>query len=680
MAELRHRQVSKKKSTLAVAPAKSEKLPVDASVPDNLLQEKKTSDQYRLALIIVTALAFFTRFYLLNYPNEVVLSATLGSLTVPLVFITMQQSGYSIPACVIASSLVLFDNAHVAETRLILLDATLIFSVALSFYCYVRFSKERNSPFSYNWWKWLLSTGVALSCVISTKYVGTFTFATVGTAVLVDLWNLLDFKAGLTLKQFARHFVARAFSLIILPFMIFLFWFYVHFAILTNSGPGDNFMSPEFQETLGENILAKEARQINYYDTVTLKHKDTGILLHSHDARYPLRYDDGRISSQGQQVTGYSHRDSNNEWQILPVTDFPEDLREGQSVPAGSTIRLRHVVTNTYLLTHDVASPYFPTNQEFTTVDPELANGEKFNYTLFDLRMVSNKDGPLRTKMGVFKLIHVPTKVAMWTHTKKLPEWGFGQYEINGNKNVNEGSNNWYFDEITDLTDPERLKHVPKERKTLPFLKKYLELQSSMFAQNNALTKDHPYASQPLSWPFLVRGVSFWTKDTDRTQIYFTGNFIGWWLEISFIAVYLGVLLADQLSRRRNIHALENSARNKLYNSLGFFFIGWATHYFPFFLMGRQKFLHHYLPAHLAAAYLTGGLFDFIFGEMDIAEKRKKLSQNKNWTYVIATVVVLTLLIACFLYFGPLTYGWPGLTVEQIRSRQLMDIELHFSK
>lgn len=608
------------------------------------------------------------------------LSATLGSLTVPLVFITMQQSGYSVSACVLASSLVLFDNAHVAETRLILLDATLIFSVALSFYCYVRFSKERHTPFSCNWWKWLLATGVALSCVISTKYVGTFTFATVGTAVLIDLWNLLDFKAGLTLKQFSRHFFARAFALIVLPFMIFLFWFYVHFAILTNSGPGDNFMSPEFQETLGENILAKEARQINYYDTVTLKHKDTGFLLHSHDARYPLRYDDGRISSQGQQVTSYTHRDSNNEWQILPVTDFPEDQREGHSIPAGSTIRLRHTVTNTYLMTHDVASPYFPTNQEFTTVSPELANGERFNFTLFDLRMVSNKAGPLKTKMGVFKLIHVPTKVAMWTHTKKLPEWGFGQFEVNGNKNVNEGSNNWYFDEITDLTDPERLKYIPKERKTLPFFKKYLELQSSMFAQNNALTKDHPYASQPLSWPFLVRGVSFWTKDKDRTQIYFTGNFIGWWLEVSFIAVYLGVLLADQLSRRRNIHALENSARNKLYNSLGFFFIGWATHYFPFFLMGRQKFLHHYLPAHLAAAYLTGGLFDFIFGEMDISHKRKKLLSGKNWTYAVATTVVLTLLIGCFLYFGPLTYGWPGLTVEQIRSRQLMEMELHFSK
>ena len=39
--------------------------------------------------------------------------------------------------------------------------------------------------------------------------------------------------------------------------------------------------------------------ELKYYDTVTLRHKDTKVLLHSHPERYPLRYDDGRISSQG---------------------------------------------------------------------------------------------------------------------------------------------------------------------------------------------------------------------------------------------------------------------------------------------------------------------------------------------------------------------------------------------
>lgn len=39
--------------------------------------------------------------------------------------------------------------------------------------------------------------------------------------------------------------------------------------------------------------------EIRYYDTITIKHKDTKVFLHSHPERYPLKYDDGRISSQG---------------------------------------------------------------------------------------------------------------------------------------------------------------------------------------------------------------------------------------------------------------------------------------------------------------------------------------------------------------------------------------------
>lgn len=38
---------------------------------------------------------------------------------------------------------------------------------------------------------------------------------------------------------------------------------------------------------------------LRYYDIVTIKHKDTKVFLHSHPERYPLKYDDGRISSQG---------------------------------------------------------------------------------------------------------------------------------------------------------------------------------------------------------------------------------------------------------------------------------------------------------------------------------------------------------------------------------------------
>ncbi|KAK3044207.1 hypothetical protein LTS18_001889, partial [Coniosporium uncinatum] len=195
--------------------------------------------------------------------------ATLGALTVPVVFLIMWESGYSLPACITAAGLVLFDNAHIGQTRLILLDASLILSMALSVLCYVRFYKLRHAPFSRKWWKWLLLTGVSLSCVISIKYVGVFTFFSIGVPVMIDLWDLLDVnrrQGDLSLPEFGKHLAARVIGLIIVPFMIYLFWFQVHFTILSRSGPGDDFMTPQFQETLSDNVMTQQSVSINYGD------------------------------------------------------------------------------------------------------------------------------------------------------------------------------------------------------------------------------------------------------------------------------------------------------------------------------------------------------------------------------------------------------------------------------
>lgn len=489
------------------------------------------------------------------------LPALLGALTVSTVFLIMWESGYTLPAAIVAAGLVLFDNAHIGQTRLILLDATLVFAMSVSVLCYIRFYKLRHDPFSRKWWKWLLLTGVSLSCVISTKYVGVFTFLTIGSAVAIDLWDLLDVKrreGALTLPEFGRHLAARALGLILVPFLIYLFWFQVHFSILTRSGPGDDFMSPEFQETLSDNIMTANSVTIDYSDSITIRHKETKTYLHSHPDKYPLRYDDGRVSSQGQQVTGYPFNDTNNHWQVLPIQPSLID-GPGHHVKNGDIIRLRHLVTNTYLLSHDVASPYFPTNQEFTTVPPDVAGGERFNDTLFELKIENAKpDQEFKSMSGHFKLIHHPTKVAMWTHTKPLPEWAFKQAEINGNKNIQQSSNIWYVDEIPSLPpNSDRLSVEPKKVRYLPFLRKYIELQRAIFFHNNALTSSHPYASQPVQWPFLLRGVSFWTHNDTRQQIYFLGNPIGWWLASSLLAVFAGIIGADQLSLRRDIDSLE---------------------------------------------------------------------------------------------------------------------------
>lgn len=699
------------------------------------LNTRPSSNTYcsNIALVSITALALFTRFYKIHYPDEVVfdevhfgkfasyylqrtyffdlhppfakmliafvgylvgydgsfkfdnigdsyitnqapylayrsLSAILGSVTVPILYLTLREFDYSIVTALFGASLVLFDNAHVAETRLILLDATLIVSVALSIYCYAKFSNEQRfgKAYSQKWWTWLVLTGVSLSLVISTKYVGVFTFITIGFAVIIDLWNLLDIRTGLTIRQFTRHFVVRLYCLVVLPFFIYLFWFYVHFAVLNKSGPGDAFMSSEFQETLGDSPLARESKQVNYYDIITIKHKQTSGLLHSHGYRYPLRYEDGRVSSQGQQVTAYEGVDVNNQWQILPAQEFPEDQKLGHPVRLDDVVRLYHVNTQTFLLAHDVASPLYPTNEEITAVDFNTSI-TRFNETLFRLPVGdrSTAGSILKTKGSNFRILHLATTVALWTHNDVyLPEWGFGQQEVNGNKKIIDEANNWFVDEIIGLKDS-RSVYIPKPVKTLPFFRKWWELQMQMFEQNNKLSSEHPFASDPLTWPLSLSGVSFWTKNDERKQVYFIGNLFGWGLEVAVMAFFGVFFLAVKLAEQRDVFVLTDDQSKQLFN-LAFLYIGYLSHYVFFFLMARQKFLHHYLPAHLIAAMLTAAILEFFLGK------------TKTLNLVVGGLTVG--LVASFIFFAPLTYGDVALTTAQVLARQWFNIKLHFSK
>ena len=88
------------------------------------------------------------------------------------------------------------DNAHITQTRLILLDAALVLFVALSLLCYVKFHQQRYREFTREWWWWLLATGASLACTLGCKMVGLLTFLSVGAAVLWDLWGILDIRRG----------------------------------------------------------------------------------------------------------------------------------------------------------------------------------------------------------------------------------------------------------------------------------------------------------------------------------------------------------------------------------------------------------------------------------------------------------------------------------------------------
>jgi dolichyl-phosphate-mannose-protein mannosyltransferase len=145
-----------------------------------------------------------------------------------------------------------------------------------------------------------------------------------------------------------------------------------------------------------------------------------------------------------------------------------------------------------------------------------------------------------------------------------------------------------------------------------------------------------------------------------------------------------------------------------MYNSTGFLFLCWAAHYFPFWLMGRQRFLHHYLPAHLASTLVAGALIEFVcnidprtptpppapVAADDPTGKSKGLRSSPRRfvtakermgpksivTGWVVTLTILAVTVWGFCFYAPLTYGTPGLDVAGVQARRWLGYDLHFAK
>lgn len=55
------------------------------------------------------------------------------------------------------------------------------------------------SDFTFEWWGWLLATGVFMACTWGSKVNGILTVFAIGAAVLVDLWDILDYRKNASL-------------------------------------------------------------------------------------------------------------------------------------------------------------------------------------------------------------------------------------------------------------------------------------------------------------------------------------------------------------------------------------------------------------------------------------------------------------------------------------------------
>ena len=82
--------------------------------------------------------------------------------------------------------------------------------------------------------------------------------------------------------------------------------------------------------------------------------------------------------------------------------------------------------------------------------------------------------------------------------------------------------------------------------------------------------------------------------------------------------------------------------------------------------MSRQRFLHHYLPAHLASALVAGSVLNFILVETvnypvsaagSLTRLRPAVRAKMNTMAWGVTLGLLAVIIGVFLFTAPLTYG-----------------------
>lgn len=503
-------------------------------------------------------------------------------------------------------------------------------------------------------------TGLGLGITGSIKWVGLFTIAWVGALTLIQLWVLLGDNKNVSLPTWFKHFTARVFCLIIIPAAFYMAMFAIHFLCLVNPGDGDGFMSSEFQATLNHKGMNDVAADVLMGSRVSIRHVNTqGGYLHSHPLMYPT-------GSKQQQITLYPHKDDNNIWllenqtQPLGIDGEPingtyawDSLPEPQYIKDGAILRLFHKPTFRRLHSHDVRPPVSEAEwqNEVSAYGYEGFEGDANDY--FKVEIIKKQsDGAvakerLRTIETKFRLVHLMTGCVLFSHKVKLPDWASEQQEVTCAKGGSLPNSLWY---IEYNEHPQLGEDAEKANYRKPgFFGKFIELHQVMWKTNAGLTDSHAWDSRPESWPILRRGINFWGRN--HTQIYLLGNPIVWWSVTVTVAIWVAFKGIAILRWQRSCDDYSNSTVKRFDYELGSSLLGWALHYFPFFLMKRQLFLHHYFPALYFGVIALSQLFDFATARFG------GLGKNMPFINRAATSLFLVLAIAAFALYSPLAYG-----------------------
>lgn len=582
-----------------------------------------------------------------NYTFMRQFNAFFGAICVPMAYWTAKELNLRRPAVWFITLMVLCENSYTTISRFILLDSMLLCGTVSTTLCWAKFHRLQNKSFEPEWFFWLFMTGLSIGCVTSVKLVGLFVTALVGLYTIEDLWNKFG-NVKMPVFELGAHVAARVIGLIILPFLVYMLSFAIHFAVLTNSGPGDAQMSSLFQANLkGTEVGQNSPLEVAYGSRATIKNMGYGGgLLHSHVQTYPE-------GSTQQQVTCYHHKDANNDWFFYPNrgdADYDENA-EPRFIGDGETIRLIHAQTGRNLHSHEIAAPVTKADKEVSCYGNLTVGDDKDHWKIEVVRDVASRDrSKIRTLTTAFRLKHPVMGCYLRAGNVNLPQWGFRQIEVTCTKDNNprDTYTHWnveaHWNDKLPAGDPGQYKS--------PFIHDFIHLNVAMMTSNNALVPDpdkqDDLASQWWQWPILHVGLRMCGWDDNIVKYFLLGNPFVYWVSTASLGA-LGLLVAWYLVRwQRGYKELSQAEIDQLHYSALYPIIGWGLHYLPSVIMARVTYVHHYYPALYFAILVLGFLADWFL------RNQRKAVQYGAYAVLYATVIGL------YIYFMPICWGMTG--------------------
>ncbi|KAL2787829.1 Dolichyl-phosphate-mannose-protein mannosyltransferase-domain-containing protein [Aspergillus keveii] len=583
----------------------------------------------------------------LNYTFMRLFNAAFGVVCVPLAYLTARELGFRRSTVWLVSLMVLFENSYATISRFILLDSMLLCFTFTTTFCWAKFHRLQHASFSLEWFAWLLLTGVSIGCVCSVKWVGFFCTALVGLYTIEDLWNKFG-NLKMSEVTLAKHFAARVVGLIIVPVLVYLLSFYVHFLILENSGPGDAQMSSLFQANLKGTQVGKDSPlEIAMGSRVTLKNMGYGGgLLHSHVQTYPE-------GSSQQQVTCYHHKDANNDWFIYPNRkeadyDATADLR---FVGDGDVIRLIHAQTGRNLHSHNIPAPITKGHHEVSCYGNLTIGDDKDHWKIEVVDDAASRDrSKIRTLTTAFRLRHPVLGCYLRAGNTNLPQWGFKQIETTCVKENKPRDVYTHWNVETHSND--RLPPGDPGSYKSPFFKDFVHLNVAMMTSNNALVPDpdkqDDLASKFWQWPILNVGLRMCSWDEKVVKYYLLGNPVVYWGSTASLGVF-GLLILWYLVRwQRGYNELTQANIDHIHYAGLYPVVGWVLHYLPFIVMGRVTYVHHYYPALYYAILTFGFCVDWFTQTLN--------TEARGFIYGLLYILV----VGMFAYFRVIVFGIEG--------------------